>query len=52
MNTVHTIEDVRSIVRSARAEGATIGFVPTMGYLHRGAYQPLSRRRVNCPTFR
>jgi len=36
MKTVHTIEDVRSIVRSARAEGATIGFVPTMGYLHRG----------------
>lgn len=36
MKTVHTIEDVRSIVRSARAEGVTIGFVPTMGYLHRG----------------
>ena len=36
MKTVHTIEDVRSIVRSARAEGATIGFAPNMGYLHRG----------------
>lgn len=36
METTHTIEEVRLIVRSARAEGKTIGFVPTMGYLHRG----------------
>ena len=36
MQTVRTIEEVRSIVRSARLEGKGIGFVPTMGYLHRG----------------
>ncbi|MCU0844406.1 MAG: pantoate--beta-alanine ligase [Spirochaetes bacterium] len=36
MKTAHTIEEVRSIIRAARAEGRGIGFVPTMGYLHRG----------------
>ncbi|HSV95764.1 MAG TPA: pantoate--beta-alanine ligase [Spirochaetota bacterium] len=36
MKTAHTIEEVRSIVRAARVEGKSIGFVPTMGYLHRG----------------
>ncbi len=32
----HTIEDVRTRVKQARAEGKRIGFVPTMGYLHDG----------------
>lgn len=36
MKTAHTIEEVRAIVRAARAGGKSIGFVPTMGYLHRG----------------
>ncbi len=30
------IEDVRAVVTVARAEGKTIGFVPTMGALHAG----------------
>jgi pantoate--beta-alanine ligase len=32
----NTVHDVRSNVASARAKGKRIGFVPTMGFLHRG----------------
>ncbi len=36
MRTVHTVEEVRSLVSHARAGGLTIGFVATMGNLHDG----------------
>lgn len=36
MITAHTIAEVRSGVAAARKEGKTIGFVPTMGFLHDG----------------
>ena len=36
MRITRTIEDTRNAVATARAHGATIGFVPTMGYLHAG----------------
>ncbi|MBN1495318.1 MAG: pantoate--beta-alanine ligase [Spirochaetes bacterium] len=36
MHIVKTISEVRSHVAQARGEGKRIGFVPTMGYLHRG----------------
>src|SRR5688572_9051304 len=36
MQIARTIEDARSAVEAARAQGKTIGFVPTMGYLHAG----------------
>ncbi|HET7711225.1 MAG TPA: pantoate--beta-alanine ligase, partial [Thermoanaerobaculia bacterium] len=36
MQIVTTIEEVRSAVSTARAQGKRIGFVPTMGFLHRG----------------
>ncbi len=36
MEIVTTIKDVRAHVAAARRAGLTIGFVPTMGYLHRG----------------
>ena len=36
METVKTIKEVRQKVREWRADGLTIGLVPTMGFLHEG----------------
>ncbi len=36
MKIINTIKDIRSAVKHARENGKTIGFVPTMGYLHEG----------------
>lgn len=36
MKIARTIEETRTAIRDARATGATIGFVPTMGFLHAG----------------
>jgi len=36
MQTVNTINDLRTLVKSKKREGLKIGFVPTMGNLHHG----------------
>lgn len=36
MKIINTIKDIRIAVKEARRNGKTIGFVPTMGYLHEG----------------
>jgi pantoate--beta-alanine ligase len=36
MKVVKTIEEVKEVVKSWKSEGLTVGFVPTMGYLHEG----------------
>ena len=36
MKVVYTISEVRELVKQYKRDGLTVGFVPTMGYLHEG----------------
>lgn len=51
MHITRTIEDTRAAIRTARMNGATIGFVPTMGFLHAGHLSLIETLRDAGATF-
>lgn len=45
MRDVRDVADLREIVQTARCSGASIGFVPTLGYLHEGHLRLVAQAR-------
>jgi pantoate--beta-alanine ligase len=48
MRVTTTIAETREVLDAARREGATVGLVPTMGYLHDGHVSLMARARAEC----
>lgn len=46
MQIIREIASLRQIIKKARRQGQTVGFVPTMGYLHQGHLSLLHRART------
>ncbi|MBB6260636.1 pantoate--beta-alanine ligase [Paenochrobactrum gallinarii] len=47
MHIIHTIAELRSLIAAQRKNGASVGFVPTMGYLHAGHMELVRHAREN-----
>ncbi len=45
MNTILTIQEMKALARIEKGKGNTIGFVPTMGYLHDGHLSLIKRSK-------